>query len=257
MKKIKLMFALLMLGVFTQINAQDPREITQKAMDVSDIASYEMTSTLTTWDAKGNKRIREMVMASKRFGETNKVLLKFTAPANVKGTGILIYDNKNKDDDMWVYMPALRKTRRIISSEKSKSFMGSEFSNADMSRPTLDDFNYKLVGSDVYNGKNCWVIESIPKTEKIADRNGYTKKISWIDKNNNYMYKTEFYDLDDELWKVMTLSDYQPVGDSRAMARKMEIKNMQTGRRSVLAISKLQAGSSLTESSFTTAMLEK
>jgi len=257
MKKIKLISVLFLLSTFTRINAQDPGEITQKAMDVSDIASYEMTSSLTTYDAKGNKRVREMVMASKKFGETNKVLLKFTAPANVKGTGILIYDNKNKDDDMWVYMPALRKTRRIISSEKSKSFMGSEFSNADMSRPTLDDFNYKLIGSDVYNGKNCWVVESTPKTEKVADQNGYSKKISWIDKDDYYMYKTEYYDLDGDLWKVMTLSDYQPLGKGKAMARKMEIENKQNDRKSVFAISRIQVGSSLTENSFTVAMLEK
>jgi len=257
MKKIKLMLTLLMLALFMQTNAQDPKEINQKASDVSNPDAYEMTATLTTYDAKGNKRVRDFASVSKKFGTTTKMLIKFLSPANVKGTAILIYDNKDKDDDMWIYMPALRKTRRIISSEKSKSFMGSEFSNADMSRPTIDDFNYKLLGTKPYNGKTCWVIEITPKTDKIADENGFSKKIAWIDKDKYYVYKMEFYDLDGELWKVMTVSDYQELGGGKVMSRKMEMKNEQTGRYSILSVSQLQAGSNLTENNFTTAMLEK
>ena len=257
MKKIKLMLALLMLGTFMQINAQDPRAIDEKASDITNPDAYEMTATLTTYDAKGNKRVRDFASVSKKFGETTKTLIKFLSPANVKGTAILIYDNKNKDDDMWIYMPALRKTRRIISSEKSKSFMGSEFSNADMSRPTIDDFNYKLLGTRPYNGKTCRVIEVTPKTDKIADENGFSKKIIWIDKDKYYVYRVEFYDLDGELWKVMTVGDYQELGGGKVMSKQMEMKNEQTGRYSVLSVSKLQAGSNLTENNFTTAMLEK
>ena len=257
MKKIKLMLTLLMLALFMQTNAQDPKEINQKASDVSNPDAYEMTATLTTYDAKGNKRVRDFASVSKKFGTTTKMLIKFLSPANVKGTAILIYDNKDKDDDMWIYMPALRKTRRIISSEKSKSFMGSEFSNADMSRPTIDDFNYKLLGTKPYNGKTCWVIEITPKTDKIADENGFSKKIAWIDKDKYYVYKMEFYDLDGELWKVMTVGDYQELGGGKVMSRKMEMKNEQTGRYSILSVSQLQAGSNLTENNFTTAMLEK
>ncbi len=257
MKKIKLMLALLMLGAYMQINAQDPKEIDEKASDISNPDTYEMTATLTTYDAKGNKRVRDFASVSKKFGETTKTLIKFLSPANVKGTAILIYDNKNKDDDMWIYMPALRKTRRIISSEKSKSFMGSEFSNADMSRPTIDDFNYKLFRTEPYNGKTCRVIQITPKTDKIADENGFSKKIAWIDKDKYYVYKIEFYDLDGELWKVMTVNDYQELGSGKVMSRKMEVKNEQTGRYSIMSVSKLQSGSNLTENNFTTAMLEK
>jgi len=257
MKKIKFLLALLMLGTFTSINAQDPREITQKASDISNPDAFEMTSTLTTYDAKGRKRVRQTTSATKIFGETTKTIMKFLSPADVKGTGILIFDHENKDDDMWIYLPALRKTRRIISSEKSKSFMGSEFSNADMSRPNLDDFNYKLDGTAQYEGKTCRVIVSTPINDKVADENGYSKKIVLIDKNKYEVYKVEYYDLDGELWKVMNVSDYQDLGNGKVMAKKLVIKNVQNGRHSILAIDKLQTGSSLTENNFTTAMLEK
>jgi len=246
-----------MLGTFTSINAQDPREITQKASDISNPGAFEMTSTLTTYDAKGRKRVRQTTSATKIFGGTTKTIMKFLSPADVKGTGILIFDHEDKDDDMWIYLPALRKTRRIISSEKSKSFMGSEFSNADMGRPNLDDFNYKLDGTTQYEGKTCWVIVSTPINDKVADENGYSKKIVLIDKNKYEVYKAEYYDLDGELWKVMTVSNYQDLGNGKVMAKKIVIENVQNGRHSILAIDKLQTGSSLTENNFTTAMLEK
>ena len=88
-------------------------------------------------------------MASKTFEDnTEKRIIKFISPAEVQGTGILIYDYENRPDDMWIYLPALRKTRRIVSREKSNSFMGSEFSNADMTAPSLEDFEYTLLGSE-------------------------------------------------------------------------------------------------------------
>ncbi len=89
-----------------------------------------MTSTLKIYDNKGNVRVREVSNAMAKFSGTTKTLFKFLSPPEVKGTTILIYDYENKDDDMWIYMPSLRKTRRIVATEKGKSFMGSEFSNA-------------------------------------------------------------------------------------------------------------------------------
>jgi hypothetical protein len=102
----------------------------------------EAISTLRIYDARGRERVRQTSMASRLFesGSTEKRIIRFLSPAEVKGTGMLIYDYDDRNDDMWIYMPALRKTRRIISNEKRKSFMGSEFSNADMSAPNLEDF---------------------------------------------------------------------------------------------------------------------
>jgi hypothetical protein len=129
-------------------------------MDIIDIGNMEMTSTIHIRDGKGNIRSRQITTVSQKFQTVNKTIVRFLAPADVKGTAILVYDYEKQSDDMWVYLPALRKVRRVISSEKGKNFMGSEFTNADMSKPNFDDFDYKLIGSEILSGFECYKIES-------------------------------------------------------------------------------------------------
>ncbi|MCK5766735.1 MAG: outer membrane lipoprotein-sorting protein, partial [Bacteroidales bacterium] len=177
--------------------------------------------------------------------------------ADVKGTAILIYDYKSKDDDMWIYMPALRKTRRIISSEKGKSFMSSEFTNADMSKPNMDDFDYAILSSETYMGYSCWKIETSCKDEDIADENDYSKRIAWIEKDTYLCHKIEFYDLSGELHKIQFIEQYKKQSNGKYFAFYMKMKNLQNGRKSVITIDKFQLGSTLGESIFAPAMLEK
>ncbi len=254
--KCLILSIVLMLATVTA-HAQDAREITRKAMDVTDIDAMEMTSTLKIYDAKGRERTRETVTASKKFGDVTKIITKFTAPADVKGVGLLVYDYKDKNDDMWIYLPGIRKVRRIVSSEKGKSFMGSEFSNADMSRPNLNDFTYKILGTGNYDGKECWKIESVPINDDIAYDNGFSRKTALVDKSTYFTYKVSYYDLNDELQKEMTISNYEEVGNGKYLARNMEMVNLQNGRKSILTIDRLQNGSNLSENSFTPAALEK
>jgi len=255
--KTKTMF--LLIGVLIPLFslAQDAKEIMKKADDITRIDAMELTSTLKIYDAKGNERVRQTVSASKKFGNTTKAITRFVAPADVKGTAILIYDYADKDDDMWIYMPALRKTRRIVSSEKGKSYMGSEFSNADMSTPNLDDFTYSLLGSVNYNDKDCWKIEAVPVNDDIADENGFSKRISLVDKKTYFTYKNTFYDFDSVAFKEITIDQYEEIDDGKYMMRKMEAVNLENGRRSVMTIDKIQKGSELTENSFAPSALEK
>ena len=186
-----------------------------------------------------------------------KTLLKFKAPADVKGIGLLIYDYDEKSDDMWIYLPALRKTRRIVSSEKGKSFMGSEFTNADMSIPNPDDFSYKVLGEESLNSKMCWKIESSCKDEDIEDENGYSRKLSWIDKESSVCYKIEFYDFDNVLHKVQSISEYTPQKNGKYFAYLMEMKNVQNKRTSIMTVNSLTLDSNLSEQSFSPTMLDK
>jgi len=257
MKTKQLVFTTIMLFISAAIWSQDAKEISKKALDLTKVDAMEMTSTLRIYNDKGRERVKQTATASKKFGETTKIITRFVSPADVKGIGLLIYDNEDKDDEMWIYLPALRKVRRIVSSEKGKSFMGSEFSNADMSMPNLDDYTYNIIGSEQYVGKDCWQIESIPVNEDIADENGFSKKTAWINKLNFQTYKVVYYDFDNEPYKEMLLDKYEEAGKGKFMIRKMEILNLQNDRKSVLTIDQLQMGSSLTENSFTPAALEK
>jgi len=250
---------LLTLAVLIATNAslfsQSAREISEKASDAIDMKSLEMSSTLKIIDNKGSERIRQMVTAIRELEGIVKTIVRFTAPADVKGTAMLINDYEDKADDMWIYLPALRKTRRIVSSGKGKSFMGSEFSNADMSKPNLDDFEYKILSAEIYEGKECWKIETICKNEEIEDENGYSKRISWIEKGTYLVHKMEFYDLDGELHKVQILSNYKKQPGGKYFAHYMEKKNVQNGRKSVIVIDRFQGISSMPESAFSPAML--
>jgi len=257
MKSIILTTLIISLFCISGAYSQNAKEISEKSLELTRVNAMEMTSTLTIIDPKGRERVRQTTTASKKFDETTKIITKFISPADVKGTGLLVYDHKNKDDDMWIYLPALRKVRRIVSSEKGKSFMGSEFSNADMSAPKLDDFNYKILGETTFEGKDCWQIESIPVTDQLADDLGFSKKVSLVDKESFFTYKNIFYDYDDEILKEILLSDYEEVDDAKYMVRKMEATNLQSDRKSVMTIDKLQKGSALSENSFTPAALEK
>ena len=257
MKTIILCLVMFISSLGFSLNAQNAREISNAAMDVMRFGSMEMKATLKIHDAKGRERVRQLETYSKAFGETTKTIIKFTSPADVRGTAMLIVDYNDKADDMWIHLPALRKTRRIVSGERGKNFMGSEFTNADMSLPNMDDFVYKTLGEEEYDGHVCWKIQSSCKTEDLEDENGYKRKVSWIDKENSLCYKVEFYDLEDELFKTQLIKEFQKQSNGKYFAYYMEMYNDQNGRRSVMTTDSFKLGSDLDEGSFSPNTLEK
>ncbi len=256
--KTKLLIIAIILAVHAEpVFTQDARQIAERASDAIDVDAMEMSATLRIYDHRGNVRERELAVASRNFDNVHKTLMRFLSPPDVRGTAMLIYDYDDKGDDMWIYMPSLRRTRRIVSSEKGSSFMGSEFSNADMSTPNLEDFNYKLLGEETINGKNCWIVESTAKTPEIAEENGFNKQIAYIEKGTYLTHKVKYYDFHDELHKIMTISDYRKQPDGNYFAFKMEMKNVQNDRKSVYVVDQFQLGSELQERDFSTTALEK
>jgi outer membrane lipoprotein-sorting protein len=246
--------------LYSSLNAQpDAKEIIKKSREVSKITGMEALSTLKIYDSKGRERVRKTSMASGIFdhGQTEKRIIRFLSPAEVQGTGMLIFDNEDQSDDMWIYMPALRKTRRIVSSEKSKSFMGSEFSNADMTAPTLDDFSYSILGSEEISGTECWKIEKLPLNEDISDETGLSKEVLWVSKKEYVTLRSEYYDLDEELWKIRISSDVKEVTSGKYMASYMKMENIQNGRTSEFTLDEIRYNPSVNEEYFTVSFLER
>lgn len=249
------------IGLFygSVLMGQDAREISVKAMDIMEVDRMEMEARLLILDAKGRERSRRLVTRTGSFDGVTKTILKFTEPAEVKGTALLIYDYDDQPDDMWIFMPALRKTRRILSSDKGKRFMGSEFTHADMASPNPDDFTYRLIGEEQLDDHACWTIESRCKNDQLADEYGFSKKISWIEKETYLCYQVEFYDFDEELFKLQLMNDYRRDSKDRPFAWYMEMSNLDNGRQSVMKVEAYASGPSVsfTESSFTPALLER
>lgn len=241
--------------------AENALEIVDKAQKSSKLKGSEAVSTMTIIDGKGRKRIRKIAMITKLYdkGDTEKKLTRFLSPADVKGTGLLTYDYEKKDDDMWLFMPALRKSRRIVSSEKSKNFMGSEFSYADMSPPNLDDFTFKILGEENVQGVPCWKIEATPKNSKIADENGFSKRISFIGKLDFVLRKAIYFDLEGTLLKEMNVLEIKELDKKNGKYRPvhMVMENKQNKRKSILKIDKIVLNEKVKDDYFTKRYLER
>ena len=223
------------------------------------VSSFEAVSTLTITDARGNKRVRQNTMASMSLPDgTEKRIIKFLSPPEVRGTGILIYDYEGSADDMWIYLPAMRKTRRIVSREKSKSFMGSEFSNANMTAPDLDQFLYELQGEVTVNGNVCYQIQATPASTDLEDEYGYSRSVLCIDKINYLVHLTEYYDFDGDLFKTISNLAFKKLDEQadKYMITKMFAANHSNGRTSEMVMDRV-ALTTPNKVYFTVAYLEK
>ena len=174
-----------------EVFALSGREIMEKvnARDVGERSISEMEMILI--DKKGNKRVRKLKTYGLEQGKDSKSLMFFISPADVKNTGFLTYDydESGKDDDQWLYLPALRKTKRIASGDKSGSFMGSDLNYSDMSSPYLDLYNFTLMKETEVKGQKVWQIKSVPKTKVDAEKSGYSKSVFFIRQDNYVMIR--------------------------------------------------------------------
>jgi len=212
--------------------------------------------SLTIIEKGGSVRKRTISMIAKSYPDgAEKRLIRFIEPADVRGTSMLVVDNKSTVDEMWIYLPALKKTRRIVSSEKGKSFMSSEFSNADMSSPALSDFNNNHLKNSGEN--NLWIIESTPVDADKAEEYGYSRKISYISSVNWQVKKIEYYNFDNQLFKIMEVKGIQPSENGKYIIRDMIASNIITGRSSKILLDKITTGINIDDSQFSLQNLER
>ncbi|MEX0987338.1 MAG: outer membrane lipoprotein-sorting protein [Bacteroidales bacterium] len=238
-------YAIISLYIWGSISllSQDPSEIIRASHDAVRVSSFEAVSTLTITDSRGNERIRKSTMASRTFEDlTEKRIIKFLSPAEVQGTGILIFDYEEGSDDMWIYLPALRRTRRIVSSEKSKSFMGSEFSNSDMTSPAMEDFTYKIMGSENVGDEACWIIKRVPLNIELEDQYGYSSALLYIGKKDYIVRKSEFFGYDEALIKTIETTKFKLLDatSGKYMITGMVATNYENGRSSSMIMDNIQ-----------------
>ncbi len=234
----------------------DAGQIMSKSRDLTLTGSMSASINLTINEKGGATRNRTIQMTTKSYPDgLEKRFIKFTEPADVRGTAMLVIDNKNAADEMWIYLPAFKKTRRIVSSEKGRSFMSSEFSNADMSSPTLSDFINKHLDKSGTN--NQWIIESTPMNDDKADEYGYSKKVSYISIDKNQIQKMEFYNFDNELCKTIEIRSVFPLSDGKYMVKDMIANNLVTNRKSEILFSNINDGIKVDDSFFSLQNLER
>ena len=173
--------------------AEDPqaRAIMEKvdARDDGDNQTANMEMILI--DKRGGQRVRRIATLTKDKGPDTYRLMFFVHPADVKDTAFLTwdYDDPNRDDDQWLYLPALRKTKRIASSDKSGSFMGSDLNYSDMTDRNLEDYDFFLKKEMAVKGVKAWLIESIPRSKKVIKETGYTKSLLIVRQDNHFVIR--------------------------------------------------------------------
>jgi hypothetical protein len=162
------------------------REIMQRVEDRDEGNPSIIDVEMTLIDKSGKKRLREIRAFGMDRGEDELQLLFFLSPADLEDTGFLTYDydESGKDDDQWLYLPALRKTKRIASNDRSGRFMGSDFSYADLTSRDLDQYDYTLMKEAEVGGVKVWQIESVPRTKEEIRETGYTKSILFVRQDN-------------------------------------------------------------------------
>jgi outer membrane lipoprotein-sorting protein len=172
---------------------------------VGDDMLGDLTMTLT--NSRGENRVRKIKQFTKDLGEIEKKIMFFKYPADVRNTSFMTwgYDKAGRDDDQWIYLPALKKVKRISSDSKSDYFMGSDFTYDDLGDRHPSDDVHKLLREEVFEGTPCYVVESTPKDEEYM----YSRTLTWVIKDKWVGLKKEFYDEDGDLLKILTVKKYE------------------------------------------------
>ncbi|HIE39888.1 MAG TPA: outer membrane lipoprotein-sorting protein [Thiomicrorhabdus sp.] len=235
-------------------------DIAQKVDERDDGDNISSVLEMVLIDKHGNQRIRSMQKFEKDFGKDTYSVIFFLAPKDVKDTAFLTFDyaDSNRDDDQWLYLPALRQTKRIVSSDKSSSFMGSDFSYADMTSRSVDDYTYKIAKESEVRGHKVWIMEVMPKRQKTIDETGYTKSYMFV-RQDNFVVVRAIHFLKDGKRKYMDVKQLQKI-EGIWVAIEIEMKTKKdkmTLHTTLLRLFDVRFNQDLKESFFTVRRIEK
>ncbi|MBL4608091.1 MAG: outer membrane lipoprotein-sorting protein [Pseudomonadales bacterium] len=202
----------------------------------------------------GKETVRKMhSSATEGSNDDGKMLMVFDSPRDQKGTALLTHSHPDKDNEQWLYLPALKKVKKIASKSKSGPFLGSEFSFEDIGGGKIEDYDYKWLRDEEFNGRKVWVMEAYPK-DKYS---GYTKVVSWTDQEDHRIYKAEFWDRKKSHLKTMTLTGYEKYLDKFWRPGELHMVNHQTRKETKMQISDNVFNQGLKDKDFTKNSLKR
>lgn len=216
--------------------------------------SSETTLRMILHNRHGETSTRElslMALETTDPGLGDKSLIVFSSPRDVDGTALLSHTKILDPDDQWLYLPALKRVKRISSANKSGPFLGSEFAFEDLTSTEVDKYGYKWLRDEPLGDTPCFVVERYPRYEK----SGYTRQIIWTDQAEYRPMKIEFYDRKNSLLKTLVLEKYRQYEQKYWRALSMTMTNHQSGKSTVLNSEEYQFGLDVDESTFTASRL--
>lgn len=253
-----------LIGIFLASAAQAADLSVNELMDVNfhvmKVKALITDQQMILENDKGQQRVRNMTTYSKLrpSGTELDLVVKFNLPADVQGTTFLQLQHADDDDDMWIYLPALKKTRRLVSANKRDSFVGSDFAYGDVLTVNPKLFQHVLLKSEVYDNAECFVIESVPKDQSKVEDFGYAKKLTWLRKDNYLESKVEYFNDRNERIKTQTTSDHRllQAQPPRWIAMKREMVNHESGHKTIVLVTKTDTDTSLADNLFTVRAIE-
>ena len=200
---------------------------------------------------ESHRKIRVATLEGTNDGDKSQTV--FNEPADVKGTALLTFSHKSDDDDQWLYLPALKRVKRITSSNKSGSFMGSEFAYEDISSQEVQKYTYKFIRVENCEAGQCFVMERYP----VSKHSGYSRQIVWTDKIEYRPFRIDYYDRKSSLLKTLTWKHYKRYLNKHWRADEMFMLNHQSGKSTLLKWGEYKFRTGLKDSDFTQESLKR
>ena len=238
MKKTLLVTLLLVVSVGTIFSQEwTGRKIMDEQQRRHESASEISTETMVLVDKNGNQEKRTLRKFSKELEEdVSRFLIVFDSPNSIKGTALLTWDNKDQEDDQWMYLPAQKRMRRIAKGSKKGYFMGTDFTFEDMQPEESDSFNYEILRSDTISKLDCWVIKATPANDEVAKTSGYSHRNLWVLKKYFFTVKIEFFDKMGTKIKTQVNGKLKKIDGQRYRANKAIMTNHKTDHQTIMEV---------------------
>ena len=216
---------------------------------------FKARVTMTLINKGGQQRVRELTMLRKNYGDVGgdqKYFIYFFQPVDVKDMAFMVYKYPAKDDDRWLFVPAVSMVRKIAAQDKRSSFVGSDFTYEDVSGRDVEDDRHIMVKEEKFDGKDCYVIKSTPKAQDVD----YDYKLSWIDKVNFLPLKEEFYDKQNELYRQFEAAEIKDINGFPTVTRRV-MRNVKAGHRSEVTYAQVEYNSGMPDDIFSERTLRR
>lgn len=201
--------------------------------------SQQANVTMVLQNSQGQEARRQLrIKILEIRNDGDKSLTIFDTPRDVKGTAFLSFSHSTTPDDQWLYLPSLKRVKRISSNNKSGPFMGSEFAYEDLSSQEIDKYSYKYIRQETVLGKPGHVIERVP----VDPNSGYSRQLVWVDGDYWRTEKIEYYDRKNQLLKTLAYSGYQKYSNNKWRADTMKMTNHQNGKNTTLHWNNIKFG---------------